>query len=911
VAEAAAPLLNNDVRVLFQDLADLSRTQREWQYRKRRVPAEVREELESLLDFDDPGTSPMNRVVAGAAEKFLLQQAPVSGNGGRCGPYRLIRPLGNGGMGAVYLAERADGEVQQSVAIKFLHSRTADLPTFRERFLRERQILASLHHPGIARLIDAGHADGHPYLVMEFIDGVRIDEFLKDKDQRTVLSLFLEVAEAVSYAHRNLIIHRDLKPSNILIDASGKPKLLDFGIAKILSDEEHRGIASRFPNVEDTRTAERLLTPEYASPEQVAGKAQATTTDVFSLGAVLCRLLTGMTPRTAELWSFSTTGLPKDLAVILNKAMRDEPEDRYSSVDHLAADIRAFLNHQPVAARRGNAWYMARKFTRRHWMPMLAGLLAVSGLAGGVLLANHERAIAQGRFHQVRQLSREFLELEAQIRDLPGSTKARNHIVSSSLSYLERLGAETRQARWLSFGRSPSQQDLDLSLEIAQAYSQVAGIQGVQGANSLGQFEQAKASLAHAEVFAETVLQAPKFPRRAEALLASAVIAHQNMILADSENRPEDNLAYAGRASMRLNEALALKAGAALPPDTTKRAAGIFVNLTLTYQKRNRLDDASLNARRAVELARRVTPADPRMLSKCLSVLANTARFTGQFEEAKQAIEEARRMAESSMTDAPNVDQTLTLVAALWREAMLLGEYDGINLGRGSEAAALLRRAFQLSDALAARDSNDYTSRSYVSMAGRELGDLLRDKNPAEALQVYQRTFDRLEEVRHNRKARYDQISVLAGMSYALRGVGRPSEAATRIEMAMRSLRELREPVTNARSAASEEAESAWRALADHLSATGAMVQAAAIYEDLVAKPFPVDQPGFKDLRRANRLSGMYRDLAAVHQGQGAAGTTRARELDSKRRELWRHWERKLPGNSFVRQQATLAATLH
>jgi tetratricopeptide (TPR) repeat protein len=539
---------------------------------------------------------------------------------------------------------------------------------------------------------------------------------------------------------------------------------------------------------------------------------------------------------------------------------------------------------------------------------MLAGFLAIGGLAGGVLLANHEREIAQSRFHQVRQLSREFLELEAQIRDLPGSTKARNHIVSSSLSYLERLGAETRHSRWLSIGRTPSQQDLELSLEIAQAYSHVAGIQGVQGANSLGQFEQAKASLANAEVFAETVLQAPKFARRAEALLASAIIAHQNMILADSENRPEDNLAYAGRAAMRLNEALALKAGA-LPPDTTKRAAGIFVNLTLTYQKRHRLDDASLNARRAVELARRVTPADPRLLSKSLSVLANTARFTGHFEEAQQAIEEARRMAESSMTDSPNVDQTLTLVAALWREAMILGEHDSINMGREKEAATLLRRAFQQSDALAARDSNDYTSRSYVSMAGRELGDLLRDTNPTEAISVYQRTFDRLEEVRHNRKARYDQVSVLAGMSYALRRAGRSAEASIRIETAMQILRELREPVTEARSAASEEAEAVWRALADHLAAIGHADQAITIYEDLLAKPFRPDQTGFNDLRRANRLSGLFRDLSAIYKTRGPAGTSRAHALDSKRRELWQQWDRKLPGNSFVRRQMMQAAS--
>lgn len=215
------------IRVLFQQLADLPRSQREAYYEQHNVPADVRVELESLFAFDTPETVSMSHVVASAAEQFLLTRAPISENG-LCGPYRLIRLLGNGGMGAVYLAERADGEVHQQVAIKFLRS-GSDLPSFRDRFLRERQILASLQHPGIARLIDAGHADNHPYLVMEYVNGVRIDQYVSNLDQREIIRLFIEVAEAVSYAHRNLIIHRDLKPSNILIDASGHPKLLDFG----------------------------------------------------------------------------------------------------------------------------------------------------------------------------------------------------------------------------------------------------------------------------------------------------------------------------------------------------------------------------------------------------------------------------------------------------------------------------------------------------------------------------------------------------------------------------------------------------------------------------------------------------------------------------------------------------------
>src|SRR5438093_5869753 len=197
--------MNEDLKVLFHKLADLSPGQREAFYRQRHVPAAARAELESLLIFNETEDDSLTGLVGSAAEQFLLSNAPVSEDG-RCGPYRLVQLLGNGGMGAVYLSERADGELEQRVAIKFLRA-GPDLPSFRERFLRERQILASLSHPGIARLLDVGHVRGHPYLVMEFVDGTRIDQYASGLDTREILALFLRVCEAVSFAHRNLIIH--------------------------------------------------------------------------------------------------------------------------------------------------------------------------------------------------------------------------------------------------------------------------------------------------------------------------------------------------------------------------------------------------------------------------------------------------------------------------------------------------------------------------------------------------------------------------------------------------------------------------------------------------------------------------------------------------------------------------------
>lgn len=229
-------------------------------------------------------------------------------------------PLGSGGMGTVYLAERSDGEIQQSVAVKLLRADN-HRPAFRKRFLRERQFLASLNHPSIAHVIDAGHTDdGRPYLVMEYVDGVPIDVYCGSIPLRDQLTLFQRVCDGVAHAHQHLIIHRDLKPSNILVDAAGQSKLLDFGIARLLDDTR-----------DETHTVERLLTPSYASPEQLIGSAQTTATDVYSLGAVLHKILTGRSPRESidpqEITHLRrlNSSLPGDLDYILRKALRPDP----------------------------------------------------------------------------------------------------------------------------------------------------------------------------------------------------------------------------------------------------------------------------------------------------------------------------------------------------------------------------------------------------------------------------------------------------------------------------------------------------------------------------------------------------------------------------------------------------------
>ena len=357
----------------------------------------LRRELESLLGLKTD------------ADDFLRSLFPPGGGdlpaGTRIGPYRLCELLGRGGMGAVYRAVREDDFTKQ-VALKLVE-RELPSPLILRRFHRERQILARLEHPNIARLLDGGTtADGRPYLVMEHVDGVPIDRYCEDRRlaPQERLALCLQVASALSYAHQNLIVHRDLKPANVLVTADGVPKLLDFGIAKLLDPAED--LASL------TRTMERPMTPRYASPEQVRGEPVTLASDLYSFGVLLYQLLTGELPcgldtcglsesarRICDLEpqrpsALATPRVGSDVDAIVLKALRKEPRHRYPSMEHLAEDIRRYLAGYPVLARKGTALYRAGKLLGRHRWGFIAALVALM-LAGGFLVREQLRRSAE------------------------------------------------------------------------------------------------------------------------------------------------------------------------------------------------------------------------------------------------------------------------------------------------------------------------------------------------------------------------------------------------------------------------------------------------------------------------------------------------------------------------------------
>ncbi len=428
---------------LFSRAAELPAGEREaFVAREAGDDAELRKEVMELLACDrGKSTGPLTHAL-GAAIEHSTRDRREAVLGQIVSNYKLVSVLGHGGTGTVYLAERADRQYSAQVAVKIIDS-PALHGEIGQRFRAERQILASLNHPNIARLIDAGETQaGQPYLVMEYVHGEPLDRYCDRRalNIRTRLALFLEICGAVQYAHQNLIVHRDLKPANILVAADGAPKLLDFGIAKLLDAGDAASVLAL------TRMNDRLLTPEYASPEQILGRAVTTASDVYALGVVLYELLTGLRPysvpasasqlelersicisdpprpssavrRTkhssdadtaAEMATLAAARglsidklerrLQGDIDSIVMRALRKEPQHRYGSVEQLAADIRRFLTQEPVQARQGNWLYYSTRFMRRHAFGVSAGAgFAVFLLAFAITMSIQTQRVAAER----------------------------------------------------------------------------------------------------------------------------------------------------------------------------------------------------------------------------------------------------------------------------------------------------------------------------------------------------------------------------------------------------------------------------------------------------------------------------------------------------------------------------------
>ena len=509
----------------------------------------LRKEIEALLAADVEASGETfwkhsalhNQVVAGDRNKSEV--------GAVIGQYRLVELVGKGGMGTVYRAERIDAAFDKSVAIKLINGFFHSAEVI-HHFRAERQILASLEHPNIARLLDGGaRPDGLPYLIMEYVQGTVPAEYCREHNLSTAarLVLFRQICSAVHFAHQNMVIHRDLKPANILVTKDGTPKLLDFGIAKVLHpDPMACGEAL-------TRPEMLRLTARYASPEQVRGEPVTSASDVYSLGVILYELLSGHSPygdrdRTTHQLihavceeepakpSAQAPKLRGDLDNVILRAIRKAPNERYASADQFSEDILRFLEGRPVQARGDIPLYVLAKFIRRNWVFVAGAALLLFSLVGGLIEVTLARARADRRFNEVRQLAHSVMFDYADAIDrLPGSTPVRARLVTDALIYLDNLSKEADTPQ--------------LQREIVDAYVRVSNVQGNEYQNNLGDTAAALASAQKAVNAAETLLHKDRSLPALDS--AASAFSTDGSLLYSTGDLPAADRAYQRAISLR------------------------------------------------------------------------------------------------------------------------------------------------------------------------------------------------------------------------------------------------------------------------------------------------------------------------------------------------------------------------
>lgn len=824
-------------------------------------------------------------------------------SGMEVGAYRLTEPVGAGGMGSVWLAARADGRFEARVAVKLLNAALVGR-SGQERFAREGRILATLSHPNIAHLLDAGvSAIGQPYLVLEYVDGQDIVSYCSDRalGVEARVRLFLDVLGAVAHAHTCLVVHRDLKPSNVLVDADGRVKLLDFGIARLLTAADDPGAASRL-----TREGDAVLTPAFAAPEQVTRGTLTTATDTYALGVLLYLLLTEHHPAesvlddpAALLHAIVHTDPPRpsevapaqrrralrgDLDAIVARAMKKAPEERYASVGDFAADLRRYLAGAPIEARGESMAYRTGRFVMRHrWALSVAALIFV-GLAVGLVVVNRARAEAELRFDQVRALSNRLFDLDVIVRQLSGSTRARQLIVDTALEYLEGLGGNLEG-------------DPDLALDVGTAYMRVARVQGVPISANLGQMDAADATLVKAEAVIRQVLAAE--PANGIAMLRAAQIAHDRMIIAGQRPSEDDALPLARQSAGWLDRYLA---AGPVPATSLEQVLIALNNVGNRFRIAGELDEALRLTKRGLELAR---PAGDIAIEGqrggLLIALTRIHRDRAELDEALVAIREAQQLLETPADRvATQIGRAQTLALALSTEGRILGAGRGIGLGRPREAVAPLQRAWDLMDPLAHDDPRNSLIRGSLASSGVALGDALVEVDAGRALDAYDHALRHMGEVPNNDRFRRDEAVALASSTRALARLGREDEIPARLEAAFERLATLRIYPADRLDLGSP-ADDVLSAQAEAYASRGQIDEAIRTYEQLLGLTGRSVDEAATDLNAACEVSRVYGALAPLLARAGRHDAARA--LMEKRAAMWRAWAARLPGNAYVARQ--------
>ena len=685
------------------------------------------------------------QVLAGEPGAGEGAQAP----GGRIGAYRLLRQLGKGGMGEVWLAERADEAFSKQVGIKFisgLHGQQAS-----DWFKRERQALAKLEHPHIARLLDGGETrDGLAYIVMEYVDGVPIDEWCEGKPLDVVIDLFLQVCSAIDHAHRALIVHRDIKPANVLVTKEGESRLLDFGIAKEVAET---------PEERAQQTTTQAYTLHYASPEQMEGGDITVASDVYSLGALLYRLLSGRVPHAntssalGQLQAIHTTQPKKPSSVVLEnarlaaserrrrarrlhgdlddivlKCLRDEPQLRYGSARELAEDIERYRAHLPVLARKGSASYRTSRYLRRHWLAMSAAAAVLLTLAGGLYAtylqkveAERQRALAQKRFDLSRALVNEVLfDFQDALADVPGTIEARRRLSDQARKYLDRVAED-------------AQDEPGLLADLSRAERRLGEIAGDPVAPNIGDTKGAYRHYERAVAQARRAVQLE--PRNPEALSALSRALHSQGTLYFWS----DDLARAEKIYQQELVVLGQRERLGRSANLERDIAGATMGLADVYFWSSKLDLALQTYDRACapmyrKPARKFEERDA--LAVCRTRRADALSWLERYPEAKVEIERAIEIYRGMRTEQPgNMNLLHSIAIALNKQ----GEIESWSGGQDASLAAF-SESLQISEMLYQKDTSDLRSTRALLLAYNKRGDAyVEAKRFEEAIADYQK----------------------------------------------------------------------------------------------------------------------------------------------------------------------------
>ncbi|EGF92600.1 serine/threonine-protein kinase pkn1 [Asticcacaulis biprosthecium C19] len=715
---------------LFEALLDVPEPDRlAWIDEHTAGRPKVRERLLAMLQAD----TLHNLRTGGATDTVEPEREPE-----RIGAYRITGLIGRGGMGSVYRGERATGDFAHTVAIKLIKAGLLS-GSLVERFRRERQTLASLSHPNIARLYDGGETeDGAPYIVMEWVDGLPLQHWVEAEDPPLDrrLALFGDMCRAVGCAHRSLVVHRDLTPSNVLVTRDGVVKLIDFGIAK-LTDTEAANEASRGTTKASLASAQLSLTPGFAAPERLISSEVTTAADIYSLG----RLLDKLVPEGDE-----------EIRAVIARATAVKPGDRYATAEALLGDIDAYRKDYPVAAMAGGRGYVFGKFIMRHRFGVaVAGIAAIAVVAafGLVLSANHEaqlaRAEAETRYAQTRELANTLLfDVYDEVSAVPGSTKARVLIAQTGVDYLEKL-AEDRSA------------PVGVRIEAGKGFVRLSQVMGGGQDATLGRYKDATALLARGEAVLKAVHE--ENPDNAE-----AAAAYAGLLVEQSGN----NLYNDSNSAKAREQALAAQA-------LLKDRATTDVKLAATYLMAIQAEGDSWLWEDEFEKARDVllradafyTGLKPEYRND-LSVLAgrsSSLRLLGEAWHKLKKPDEAKAVLAENIAvnrervrrDPQNPKVTRGLILALRYNAIVHRTN-----GRDAEAQVTISEAFTLAQALQKRDPADTGALELVAAVGDVYAQVLTDR----------KQYDEAEKVSDDViAAQRKRIEIADGAPFAVRGL--------------------------------------------------------------------------------------------------------------------------------------------